>query len=315
MTIHRMATMAGSVCALATPFRAGGVDFDALAALARRQIAAGTAGLVACGSTGEAPALTAEEHAAVVRGVVIAAGGRIPVIAGATGPSTAASRALAEAAARAGADGLLLAPPAYVRPTQEGIFAHVRAVAHAADLPIMLYDVPGRTGVAIADATVARLFAAGLIVALKDASADLSRPPRLAALCGTHGGTILRQFTGEDASAIAHRAMGGVGCVSVSANVAPALCAALHRAIDRNDRGETARLRDLLDPLHRALFAESNPIPLKAALAMLHLCDDSPRLPLTRATEATCHALADTLATLMPAEARALPRARLAVAV
>jgi 4-hydroxy-tetrahydrodipicolinate synthase len=307
----RLARLSGSVCALATPFRDGAIDADALALLVRRQIAAGTAALVACGSTGEAPALSPAEHAAVVRHVVVATGGRIPVIAGATGPATDSSCALAESAARAGASALLLAPPAYVRPTQEGIFAHVRAVAHAADLPVMLYDVPGRTGVAIADATVARLFEAGLIVALKDATGDLARPPRLAALCGPG----LRQFTGEDASALGHRAMGGVGCISVTANVAPALCAAMQRAWERGDRGEMARLRDMLDPLHRALFAESNPIPLKAALALLRLCDDAPRLPLTRACDATTERLASVLAPLQAAELRAMPRARLAVAV
>jgi 4-hydroxy-tetrahydrodipicolinate synthase len=306
-----LATLGGSVCALATPFRDGAIDADALAGLVRRQIAAGTAGLVACGSTGEAAALSAEEHADVVRRVVAAAGGRAMVIAGATGASTAASCALAAAACRAGAGALLVAPPPYVKPTQEGIFAHVRAVAHAADLSVMLYDVPGRTAVAIADATIGRLFAAGLIAALKDATGDLARPPRLAALCGAG----LRQFTGEDGSAVGHRAMGGVGCVSVTANIAPALCAALQRACTRGDAGEVGRLRDLLDPLHRALFVESNPIPLKAALALLGLCDEAPRLPLTRATPSTVERLREVLAGVMEAEARAWPAPRLALAI
>jgi 4-hydroxy-tetrahydrodipicolinate synthase len=181
----------------------------------------------------------------------------------------------------------------------------VRAVAHAVDRPVMLYDVPSRTGVAIADETVARLFEQGLIAALKDATGDLARPPRLRALCGP----ALAQFTGEDACAAAHRAMGGIGCVSVSANVAPALCAALHRAWDAGNLVAFARLRDLLDPLHRSLFAESNPIPLKAALASLRLCADGVRLPLTRAVPATRERLIGVLARVMPAEDSAV-RAR-----
>ena len=306
-----LTSLAGSICALATPFTNDAVDHGALEMLVERQIEGGTAGLVVCGSTGEAAALSLDEHAAVVRRVVAAADARVAVIAGATSSATRTACAMAEAAARAGADGLLLAPPPYVKPTQDGIFAHVRAVAHAADLPIMLYDVPGRAGVAIADATVARLAEAGLIAALKDATADLARPPRLAALCGGS----LRQFTGEDGSSLAHRAMGGVGCVSVTANLMPALCASLHRAWDRGDQADAARLRDLLDPLHRALFVESNPIPLKAALGLLRLSEDALRLPLTRATAATTSHLAAVLAPLLAAEARAVPRARLAVAV
>ena len=145
---------------------------------------------------------------------------------------------------------------------------------------------------------MARPFEQGLIAALKDATGDLARPPRLRALCGP----ALAQFTGEDASAAAHRAMGGVGCVSVSANVAPALCAALHRAWDERNLVAFARLRDQLDPLHRALFAESNPIPLKAALASLRLCADEVRLPLTRAVPATRERLTIVLARVMTAE-------------
>jgi 4-hydroxy-tetrahydrodipicolinate synthase len=297
MTMARMDDLHGSVTALATPFRAGQLDEPALAALTERQVRRGTAGLVACGSTGEAAALSAAEQARVVA-VVCEAAGAVPVLAGCTAVATEVAAALARQAVRVGADALLLAPPPYVKPTQEGIVVHVRTVAHAADRPVMLYDVPSRTGVAIADETVARLFEQGLIVALKDATGNLARPPRLRALCGP----ALAQFTGEDASAAAHRAMGGVGCVSVSANVAPALCAALYRAWDAGNLLAFARLRDLLDPLHRALFAESNPIPLKAALAGLQLCADEVRLPLTRAVPATRERLAGVLARLMTAE-------------
>jgi 4-hydroxy-tetrahydrodipicolinate synthase len=307
----RFAGLRGSITALATPFRGTRVDTDALGQLVERQIDRGTAALVPCGSTGEAPALSTVEAARVVACVAEAAAGRVPVIAGCTASVTEAASELAVQAVRAGADGLLIAVPPYVKPTQEGIAAHVRVVAHAADRPVMLYDVPGRTGTGIADSTIARLFASGLIFAVKDATADLSRPPRLRALCGES----LLQFTGDDATAAGYRAMGGAGCVSVTSNVTPALCAALHRSWDAGDLAGFARLRDMLDPLHAALFAESNPIPLKAALGALTLCADELRLPLTRADEATRARLAAVMSTVMAAEERAVPRPLLAVAM
>ncbi|HEY2132027.1 MAG TPA: 4-hydroxy-tetrahydrodipicolinate synthase [Acetobacteraceae bacterium] len=312
MSVERMLNgLHGSVTALVTPFRGSRVDEDALGHLVERQILRGTAALVACGSTGEAAALTLSEAARVVACVVEAARGRVPVIAGCTDSATEAASELAIRAVQAGADALLLAAPPYVKPTQEGIAAHVRAVAHATDRPVMLYDVPGRCGAGIADATIAKLFAGGLIFAVKDATADLSRPPRLRALCGE----ALAQFTGDDATTAAYRAMGGVGCVSVTANVTPALCAALHRSWEAGDLPGFARLRDMLDPLHAALFAESNPIPLKAAMGELALCADELRLPLTRAVEATRVRLSTVLAAIMPAEERAVPRPLWAVAM
>jgi 4-hydroxy-tetrahydrodipicolinate synthase len=232
------------------------------------------------------------------------------VIAGCTATATSTAILLANAARDAGAAALLLAAPPYNKPTQEGVFAHVRAIGHAACLPIMLYDIPGRVGIGITDDTIARLFEAELIFALKDATADLSRPPRLRARCGDG----LLQFTGEDATAAAYRAMGGAGCVSVTANVAPALCASLHAAWDRRDIGSFAATRDLLDPLHRALFTESNPIPVKAALELLELCSSAVRLPLTRATPATREALARVLPAIMLAEHRAGGKVRYALA-
>ncbi len=295
--------LGGSLVALATPFRDGAVDAAALARLCRRQVEAGTTALVACGSTGEAAALSPDEHAAVLRGVV-EADGRVPVVAGCGGASTEAAVALAAAAARHGAAALLCAPPAYVRPTQEGILAHVRAVSHAAALPILLYDVPARTGVAVHDDTVARLWERGLIAGIKDATADLARPPRLRALCGPE----LLQLGGDDATAAAFRAAGGDGCISVVANLVPGLCARLHRAWDAGDLPVFARTRDLLAPLSDALFAESNPIPLKAALAMLDLATGELRLPLTRAGRATCERLATLLSGLMEREDALRPR-------
>ncbi len=287
-----------SVVALATPFSAGEVDTEALGALSERQITRGTTALVVCGSTGEAASLSPQEYTSAVRAVVEAASGRLPVIAGCSAMATDAAAGFAAAAAAAGADGVLCAPPAYVKPTQEGISGHVRAVAHAAGLPVMLYDVPGRAGVPVADETVARLFERGLIVAIKDATADLSRPPRLRALCGT----TLVQMSGDDATAAAYRAMGGHGCVSVTANLTPALCARLHSAWNEQGHDEFASTRDLLAPLHQALFLESNPIPLKAALAMLRLCAGDVRLPLTWAKYTTRDRLAELMAQIVTVE-------------
>ncbi len=297
----------GSLAALVTPFREGKVDDRALATLCERQIRGGTAGLVVCGSTGEATALSAAEHARVVTVAVESAANRVPVIAGCSAPATEAATLLAVAATRNGATALLCAPPPYSRPAQEGIASHVRAVAHAADLPVILYDVPGRVGVAIEDETVARLYERGLVMAIKDAAGDLSRPARLRSLCG---GDLI-QFSGDDATAPAHRAMGGHGCISVSANVTPALCARLHAAWDRIDLVEFARIRDLLAPLHRSLFLESSPGPVKAALCMVGLCNGDLRLPLSRACCSTLDALGSLLPEVIRAEDEAIGLSRL----
>jgi 4-hydroxy-tetrahydrodipicolinate synthase len=308
--IQSLQGIGGSWVALVTPFRAEGIDENALGRLVEWQIQRGSAALVMCGSTGEAATLTAAEAMRVVRIAVEASHGRVPVVAGCTASGTDHAITLAMDAAKAGADALLCAPPPYVKPTQEGIVAHIRAIAHATDRPIVLYDVPGRVGVGLADATVARLFDDQLIVALKDATADLSRPPRLGSLCGR----ALLQLSGDDATAPGYRAMGGDGCISVTANVAPALCAAMHRAWDSGELVAFGRVRDQLDPLHAALFAESNPIPVKAALAELGLCSDAVRLPLTRATKATRERLRALLPDVMAAAVGGAPQRHLALA-
>ncbi len=300
----------GSLTALATPFRDTRVDWDALSRLSERQIDRGTAALIVCGSTGEAAALTQSEYARAVYAVVQAARRRVPVVAGCTALCTSATVALAIEAASAGADALICAVPPYVKPAQEGIFAHIRAISHATDLPVVLYDVPSRAGVAISDGTVARLHDAELIVGLKDATADLSRPGRLRARCGD----AFMQWSGDDATAPAYRAMGGIGCISVTANVAPALCALLHQAWDNGDLSRFSALRNLLDPLHAALFVESNPIPVKAALAKLGLCSSDVRLPLTRASLPTQEKLLAVMAPVMQAEEHAARRPVLALA-
>lgn len=204
---------------------------------------------------------------------------------------------------------MLCAAPPYVKPTQAGIFSHIRAVAHASDLPIILYDVPGRVGVAISDETVAQLFRQDLIMGIKDATADVSRPPRLRAKCGVG----LLQMTGDDATAAAYRASGGDGCISVTANVAPSLCNLLHRSWDNGDLATFAWARDLLAPVSEALSIESNPIPLKAALEMLDLASCDVRLPLTRASPATRDQIAGVLASVMSAEEALAARSRYAL--
>ena len=214
------------------------------------------------------------------------AGGRLLVIACCTACATRTAEEMAVTAAAAGATGLLCSPPPYCKPTQDGIFMHIRAIAHTGDLLILLYHNPVRAGVAIADERVARLFRAGLIGGIKDATGGLARPMRLRALCGPE----LAQLSGDDATAAAHRAMGGIVGVLVVANVAPQLCAVLHRAWDRGNIDMFERMRDLLAPHVEALVLEPNPIPIKAALAGLGNGDRRMRLPLTRARgpTATC---------------------------
>jgi 4-hydroxy-tetrahydrodipicolinate synthase len=300
--LHSFSGLHGCLPALVTPFLPGDpgrVDEGRLARLVVRAACGGAAGVVVCGSTGEGPALSPAEHARILACAVEAAAGRLPVLAGVGAPATEGAVALARSAALLGAAGLLAAAPPYSRPGQEGLCAHIRAIAAAApQLPVMLYDVPGRTAVAFADATVARLWQAGIIQALKDASGDLSRPPRLAALCGRD----FPQFSGDDATALAHLAMGGVGCIFVTANLVPNLCSALQQAWASGDTALAAALRDTLAPLDAALFRESNPIPVKAALGLLQLCDPTPRLPLTPARVETRDSLLSLLGSLMPEE-------------
>ncbi|MBC9209132.1 4-hydroxy-tetrahydrodipicolinate synthase [Roseomonas aerophila] len=290
----------GSMPALVTPFRPGDGEIDdhALAHLADRAVERGASALVVCGSTGEAPAMTPQEQARALHIVVEAADGRVPVIAGIGGACTQAAVALAGAARQGGAAALLVAAPPYVKPSQDGMRAHLRAVSGCTTLPVILYDVPGRVGVGFSDDNIARLYEEGVVQALKDATADLARPHRLRRLCGME----FQQYSGDDATAAAHRLMGGAGCISVTANVAPALCAAVMEAWSRQEIDRLLELNNALAPLHEALFAETNPGPVKAALALSGLCDAAPRLPLLRAGATLVARLEVILAELSPLE-------------
>lgn len=287
----------GSIPALVTPFRAGDGELDetTLGRLAERAVSRGASGVVVCGSTGEAAAMTPDEQVRAIHAVHEAVGNRVPVIAGIGAPCTQAALAMAAAAETCGASALLCAAPPYVKPSQEGMRAHLRAIGSASGLPIILYDVPSRVGVRFDDDTIARLFEDGVIVAVKDATADLARPANLRRLCGAG----LQQLSGDDATALAHLSMGGTGCISVTANVVPALCAGMQEAWFERDFERAAQLRDWLSPLHRALFTETNPVPVKGAMGLLGLCDWTPRLPLLRARDTLLAELEGALCELM----------------
>lgn len=291
-------TLHGSCVALPTPFRFGTVDFGALEALCRRQIDRGTAALVPCGTTGEAPLLTPGEHRRVVAATVAAAAGRVPVVAGAGNNNTKASIELARSAELAGAQALLCVAPYYLKPTQAGLIAHFTAIHAAVRIPIILYDVPSRTACPMADVTVGRLAELPRIVGIKDATGDIARVAKLRRRLGDR--FVL--LSGDDASQVAFRLAGGDGCISVTANVAPALCAALQAACDRRDTAAIARLDDLLAPLHAALFLEPNPIPVKRALHRLGLMTDGLRLPLTPLSPTADARLAKVLGNILPKE-------------
>lgn len=255
----------------------GRLDLPSLEALSRRLIDRGIAALVPCGTTGEASLLTAGEHHEVVAATVAAAADRVPVIAGAGSNNTQAAVELARSAERAGASALLCVTPFYLKPSQAGMMMHFRTIHDAVGLPIILYDVPARTAVALADTTVRRLAELPRIAGLKDATGDI---PRVARLRRRLGKDFLL-LSGDDATQAPFRMAGGDGCISVTANVAPALCAALHRACDERMDGDVHWYDQILAPLHAALFLEANPIPLKRALSRLGLMGDGLRLPLT----------------------------------
>ena len=277
-----MTPLHGSIPALVTPFTAdGAVDEEAFAALIERQIQAGSHGLVPVGTTGESPTLSEAEHIHVVRLCVEAAKGRVPVIAGAGSNNTDAACRLARQAAEAGADALLATTGYYNKPSQAGLIQHYEALRRATALPVVIYNVPGRTACDIKPETLAVLSHMEGIVGVKDASGDLARVARHRRQCKP--GFV--QLSGEDATAVGFNAMGGTGCVSVVANVAPDHCASLQNACADGDWDAARDIQDRLIALIDALFADTNPAPVKYALSRMGLCAETLRLPLAPASE------------------------------
>lgn len=282
----------GSFPALITPMKNGSVDESAFRKIVAWHIEQGSHGLVPVGTTGESPTLTPEEHKRVVEICIEEAKGRVPVIAGTGSNNTAEAIEYTAHARKAGADAALVVVPYYNKPTQDGLYAHFRAIAEAVDLPIFVYNVPGRTVANITVETLARLVRdVPQVIGTKDASADLTRPSlqRLAS------GEKFIQLSGEDGTALAFNAHGGVGCISVTANVAPRLCAEFQDATLAGDYAKALKLQDRLMPLHKALFVETSPAPVKYAASLLGLCAPDLRLPIVPVGESTKKAVRDAM--------------------
>jgi 4-hydroxy-tetrahydrodipicolinate synthase len=272
----------GSFTALVTPFRDGALDEKAFRGLVEWQIEEGTHGLVPVGTTGESPTLSHDEHHKVVEWCIEQAAGRVPVIAGAGSNSTAEAISLVRHARSVGADGVMVVTPYYNKPSQEGLFLHYTALADAADLPLIIYNIPSRSVVDMSVETMARLARHPNIVGVKDATANLARPLHTRRACGA--GFV--QLSGEDITAVAFLAAGGDGCISVTANVAPKLCAAVQEAWREGRMEEAIAVQDQLAPLHDAMFCEASPGPVKYAGSLLGLCGETVRLPLAPISEA-----------------------------
>jgi 4-hydroxy-tetrahydrodipicolinate synthase len=273
----------GSFPALLTPFANGGVDETAFQDFVQWQIDQGSHGLVPCGTTGESPTLSHEEDMRVTSLCVEVAKGRVPVIAGTGSNSTEEAIKLTRHAKQAGADGALVVTPYYNKPTQEGLYRHYKAIQDAVEIPIVIYNIPGRCVVDMTVETMARLAALPNIVGVKDATCDLVRPAKTRLAIGAE----FAQLSGEDATVVPFLAQGGHGCISVTANVAPRLCAELHEAWQGGDLESVQTINDRLMPLHDALFAETSPAPVKYAASLLGKCRNIVRQPLVEVSEQT----------------------------
>jgi 4-hydroxy-tetrahydrodipicolinate synthase len=271
----------GAIPALVTPFKDGAVDEPAFRTLVERQIAGGVRALVPVGTTGETATLSHQEHRRVVELCVEIAAGRVPVIAGAGSNSTEEAIGLVRHAKSVGAQGALVVTPYYNRPSQEGLYRHYAAINDAVDLPVLIYNVPGRTSVDISNETIARLARLPNIVGVKDATADLARPSVMRMTCGED--FVL--LSGEDASALGYMAHGGHGCISVTCNVEPEGMSRMIDACLAGDYAAALKWQDRLIKLHKALFADASPSPTKFALARLGLCQEDVRLPLAPCAE------------------------------
>jgi 4-hydroxy-tetrahydrodipicolinate synthase len=272
----------GSFPALITPMKNGRIDEDAFRKFVNWQIKEGSHGLVPVGTTGESPTVTPEEHKRVIEIAIEVAGGRVPVIAGTGSNNTEEAIEYTIHAKKAKADAALIVVPYYNKPTQDGIYAHFSAIAKAVDIPILVYNVPARTVANISVETLARLAKDHAnIIGTKDATADLTRPSRQREMSGED----FIQLSGEDGTALGFNAHGGVGCVSVTANVAPRLCAEFQTATLAGDYHKALKLQDRLMPLHTALFVETSPAPVKYAVSLLGHCQADIRLPLVEPSE------------------------------
>jgi len=273
----------GSYVALLTPFKNGDVDKSSFKSFVEWQIAEGTHGLVPCGTTGESPTLSHDEHDEVVELCIEVANGRVPVVAGAGSNSTAEAIRLTKNAKRAGADAALIVTPYYNKPTQEGLYRHYATIADAVDIPILIYNIPGRSIVDMSVDTMARLAEMPNIVGVKDASADAMRPMRTSMQIGHE----FAQLSGEDGTIVPFLAGGGDGCISVTANVAPRACSELHTAWQLRDLDTVLDLQKRLMPLHISMFCEASPGPVKYAASLLGKCTDEVRLPLCEISDSS----------------------------
>ncbi|MCA0203919.1 MAG: 4-hydroxy-tetrahydrodipicolinate synthase [Proteobacteria bacterium] len=277
----------GSLPALVTPFTNGAVDYEALESLVEWQIAEGSHGLVPVGTTGESPTLTHDEHEEVVAFVVKVAKGRVPVVAGAGSNNTAEAIRLLKHAEKVGADAALVVTPYYNKPTQAGLIAHFTALARASSLPIIIYNIPGRSVVDMMPDTMGELAKLPSIIGVKDATGKIERVSMQRASCGAD----FVQVSGEDATALGFNAHGGVGCISVTANVAPKLCAEFQEATLAGDYARALEYQDRLMPLHTAIFLEPGLAGAKYGLSRLGRCSAEVRLPLLGVTEKTAEAI------------------------
>ena len=272
-----------SYTALLTPFKDNKVDYDGYKKLIDFQIENGTHGLVPVGTTGESPTLSHDEHKKLVEVCIEQSNGRVPVIAGAGSNSTAEAVEFVKHACSAGADGLLIVTPYYNKPTQSGLLAHYNELIKNSNKPIIIYDIPGRSVIKMADETMALLAENDLIVGVKDATADLARPTRLQNIIGDD----FIQLSGEDATALAYLAAGGHGCISVTANIAPKLLSRMHNAWKQGDISTAQEINKKLMPLHDALFCETSPGPLKYAASLMGICSSEARLPIVDIEESS----------------------------
>ncbi|THH35416.1 4-hydroxy-tetrahydrodipicolinate synthase [Aliishimia ponticola] len=273
----------GSMPALVTPFRGGELDLDTLKKLVEWHIGEGSHGFVPVGTTGESPTLTHDEHEIVIETVVKAVAGRVPVIAGAGSNNTVEAIRFVQYAAKVGADAALVVTPYYNKPTQRGLIAHFTALHDAADIPIIIYNIPGRSVIDMTPETMGELAKLPRIVGVKDATGDLARVCDTRMACGTD----FIQLSGEDATAHGFNAQGGVGCISVTANVVPKLLSQMQEACLAGDYATALRIQDKVMPLHKAIFTEPGLVGAKYAMSRLGLCSDEVRLPLTGLSDET----------------------------